>query len=144
MLEQPLVSIIINCYNGEKYLADSLKSVIKQKHKNWELIFWDNLSIDSSAEIFNKYNDKRLKYVNTGKRVSMRANFEFALKASSGDYVIFFGDDDGIIPDQFKHLRYILEEHTPDSLSWDFLTYVWPIEGYGKKTGGLRFEFRKI
>ena len=69
---------------------------------------------------------------------------KFALKASSGDYVIFFGDDDGIIPDQFKHLRYILEEHTPDSLSWDFLTYVWPIEGYGKKTGGLRFEFRKI
>ena len=37
-----LVSIIMNCYNGEKYLERSLKSVIAQNFTNWELIFWDN------------------------------------------------------------------------------------------------------
>ena len=47
----------------------------------------------------------------------MRANFENALKASSGDYVIFFGDDDGILPLQFKFLRNILEKHQPDTWS---------------------------
>jgi glycosyltransferase involved in cell wall biosynthesis len=35
----PLVSIIINCYNGETYLADALKSVLTQTYKNFEVIF---------------------------------------------------------------------------------------------------------
>ena len=37
--KKDLISIIINCYNGEKYLARSIKSVINQSHKNWEIIF---------------------------------------------------------------------------------------------------------
>ena len=62
MDKEPLVSIIVNCYNGEKYLDDSLKSIINQSYKNWEVIFWDNLSTDNSKSIFNKYKDKRFKY----------------------------------------------------------------------------------
>ena len=42
MKSSPLVSIIMNCYNGEKYLFESVNSIINQTHKNWELIFWDN------------------------------------------------------------------------------------------------------
>ena len=62
MHKEPLVSIIMNCYNGEKYLEESLKSVINQSYQNWELIFWDNLSEDNSKKIFEKYKDKRFKY----------------------------------------------------------------------------------
>ena len=62
MLKQPLVSIIINCFNGEKYLHEALDSVITQTYNNWEIIFWDNQSIDKSAEIFKSYKDSRLKY----------------------------------------------------------------------------------
>ena len=39
-----LVSIVLNCYNGEKYLKEALSSVKAQTYKNWELIFWDNRS----------------------------------------------------------------------------------------------------
>ena len=59
---QPLVSIIMNCFNGEKYLKNAIDSVILQTYKNWELIFWDNRSVDKSAEIFKSYKDKRFKY----------------------------------------------------------------------------------
>ena len=51
MTTPPLVSIIMNCYNGEKYLQESLQSVFTQTYENWELIFWDNLSSDSSKKI---------------------------------------------------------------------------------------------
>ena len=40
--DQPLVSVIMNCFNGERYLKDSIDSVISQTYKNWEIIFWDN------------------------------------------------------------------------------------------------------
>ena len=62
MSTEPLVSIIINCFNGEKYLRNAIDSVIEQTYKNWEIIFWDNQSTDKSAEIFKSYKDKRFKY----------------------------------------------------------------------------------
>ena len=58
----PLVSIIMNCYNGEKYLYKSLHSVLNQSYKNWELIFFDNASTDKSKDIFNDFKDSRFKY----------------------------------------------------------------------------------
>ena len=61
-LAEPFVSVLMNCYNGEKYLQEAIDSVLAQTYKNWELIFWDNRSTDRSAEIFKSYNDHRLKY----------------------------------------------------------------------------------
>ena len=57
-----LVSIIVNCYNGEKYLKKTLESIQKQIYKNWELIFWDNKSTDNSKDIFQSFSDPRFKY----------------------------------------------------------------------------------
>jgi len=58
----PLVSILMNCYNGEKYLQEAIDSVLNQTYKNWELIFWDNHSNDKSAKIFLNNKDPRLQY----------------------------------------------------------------------------------
>ena len=49
-----LVSIIMNCHNGEKFLSESLKSVFNQTYKNWEIIFFDNVSNDNSKEILKR------------------------------------------------------------------------------------------
>ena len=61
-MQDKLVSIIMNCHNGEKFLSQAINSVLKQSYKNWELIFWDNCSTDNSANIFNKFKDQRFKY----------------------------------------------------------------------------------
>ena len=55
MTDSPLISIIMNCYNGEKYLQEALDSVINQTYKNWELIFWDNNSSDNSKKTIKFY-----------------------------------------------------------------------------------------
>ncbi len=139
-----LISIIIPSRDRAVYLKYSVQTALNIQDDNIEIIISDNASTDQTKEVIKGIDDTRLKYFNTKKRISMRANFENALRASSGDYVIFFGDDDGILPLQFKFLRNILEKHKPDALSWDFLTYTWPIKDYAKKSGGLRFEHRKI
>lgn len=60
--QKALVSIVINIFNGEKYIEAALKTVFSQTYKNWEIIFWDNRSTDGSKKKFKRYKDKRLKY----------------------------------------------------------------------------------
>jgi glycosyltransferase involved in cell wall biosynthesis len=57
-MSKPLVSIIMNCYNGEKFLKETLESVYAQTYTNWEVIFWDNLSTDNSKQIACSFDDK--------------------------------------------------------------------------------------
>ena len=58
--KSPLVSVIMNCYNGELYLAEAIKSILSQTYKNFEVIFWDNQSRDKSAIIYKSFKDKSL------------------------------------------------------------------------------------
>ena len=60
--KEKLVSIILNCYNGEQYLRETLNSVKNQTYKNWELIFWDNKSTDKSKIIFSAFQNNKFKY----------------------------------------------------------------------------------
>ena len=91
---QPLVSVIMNCYNGEKYLEESIQSVISQTYDNWELIFWDNRSEDKSSEIFKKYQDKRFKYFYANKHTSLYEARNLAIQKSTGDFISFLDTDD--------------------------------------------------
>ena len=67
MNSQPLISIIMNCFNGEKYLKEAIDSIINQTYNNWEIIFWDNLSTDNSATIVSQYNETRIRYYQSEK-----------------------------------------------------------------------------
>ena len=91
---QPLISIIMNCYNGEKYLSESIKSVLSQTYQNWELIFWDNKSDDKSAEIFKIYKDKRFKYFYANEHTSLYKARNLAIEKSKGDFISFLDVDD--------------------------------------------------
>ena len=51
----PLVSVIINCFNGEKYLEECLSSILNQSYKNCEIILLDNYSNDKTNKILKKY-----------------------------------------------------------------------------------------
>ena len=91
---QPLVSIIMNCHNGEAYLCESIKSVLSQTYKNWELIFWDNRSEDKSAEIFKSHKDKRFKYFYANERTTLYKARNLAIEKSKGNFISFLDTDD--------------------------------------------------
>ena len=94
MSKQPLVSVIINCFNGEKYLREALNSVIAQTYKNWEIIFWDNQSTDQSAGIFKSYKDIRLKYYYASSYTSLYQARNYAIKKCNGEFIAFLDSDD--------------------------------------------------
>lgn len=84
----------MNCYNGEKYLQESLNSIINQSYKNWELVFWDNMSSDSSSNIVKNINDSRIKYFSSNKFEKLYKARNLALEKCTGDFVCFLDTDD--------------------------------------------------
>jgi glycosyltransferase involved in cell wall biosynthesis len=94
LIYQPKASIIMNCYNGDKFLRESLNSIINQTYRNWELIFWDNLSNDESKRILNEYNDDRIKYFSSKNFLSLYEARNQAISKCSGKYVFFLDVDD--------------------------------------------------
>jgi glycosyltransferase involved in cell wall biosynthesis len=89
-----MISIIMNCYNGEAFLSSALESVINQTYKNWELIFWDNVSKDNSASIFKSYNDKRFNYYLASKHDLLYCARKKAIKKAKGEFLAFLDVDD--------------------------------------------------
>ena len=103
------VSIIINCYNGSRYLKKTLESVISQSYKDWELIFWDNQSDDNSYEIFNDFKEKKFKYFRAKKHTSLHKARNLALGECSGDIIGFLDTDDYWSESKLKDQIDILE-----------------------------------
>ncbi len=90
----PLISVIMNCHNGEKYLRQSIESVISQSYKNWELIFWDNKSNDNSANIFKSYDDNRLKYFYSSSKTTLYKARNLSIQKAQGEFLTFLDTDD--------------------------------------------------
>jgi len=55
------VSVIVNFYNGEKYIENCIKSILKQNYDNFEIILWDNNSKDRTQEIIKNFHNKKIK-----------------------------------------------------------------------------------
>ena len=94
MSNLPLVSIIVNCYNGEKFLKNCLDSIINQSYKNWEIIFWDNLSNDKSKIMLNEYSKHPLKYFKSENFLKLYEARNLAIKKAKGKYLSFLDVDD--------------------------------------------------
>ncbi len=93
-MQNKTVSIIMNCYNGQDFLKESINSVINQTYKKWELIFYDNCSTDRSAKIIKEYKDKRVKYFKSKKKINLGLARKNALSKANGYYVAFLDTDD--------------------------------------------------
>jgi glycosyltransferase involved in cell wall biosynthesis len=93
-MKNNLISIIMNCYNGENYLKESIESVINQSYTNWEIIFWDNASTDSSPLIVNGFEDDRIKYYRGESNVDLGYARNLAISRATGNYISFLDVDD--------------------------------------------------
>lgn len=98
---KPLVSILMNCRNGEEFLREAIDSVYAQTHENWEIIFWDNLSTDSSAEIAKSY-DHRLKYFLATEATSLYKARNLAVEKCNGEFLAILDTDDIWLPEKLE------------------------------------------
>ena len=99
MEHQPLVSIIVNCYNSAKFLRPTIDSILVQTYHNFEVIFWDNQSTDDTAAIIKSYNEDRFHYYYAPEHVALGEARNMALKQVNGVYLTFLDSDDIWLPD---------------------------------------------
>ena len=84
----------MNCHNGGEFLKKSIKSLLNQNYKKWELIFWDNKSKDASKQIIFSFKDKRIRYFQAPRFTTLYTARNLAIKKSRGEFVCFLDTDD--------------------------------------------------
>lgn len=100
--KNPLISILVNCYNSEKFLKDCLNSLINQTYENIEIIVWDNASSDKTAQIVSEFNDPRICYYLSNIHRNLVESRITAWSKINGEYVAIMDSDDLSYIDRLK------------------------------------------
>lgn len=95
-MKKKLVSIITPMYNSEKFIEATIKSVINQTYKDWEMIIVDDCSTDNSPNIVKPYveNDPRIKYIRAKSNKGVSCARNIALDQAKGQFIAFLDSDD--------------------------------------------------
>lgn len=111
MNEQPLISVIVPCYNVEKYLNKCVDSILKQTYKNIEVILVDDGSPDKCGEICDFYakQDDRVVVIHK-KNGGLSDARNVALDIAKGEYVTFVDSDDWVDDDYVEYLYKMIEK----------------------------------
>ena len=112
----PLVSILIPCYNAEKFIADAIRSCLNQTYENIEIIVVDDGSTDNSFAVAKQFESSKIKVVRQANAGACRAR-NHAFELSRGDLIQFFDADDLLSPDKIQaQVKAYLETGDPRSV----------------------------
>jgi glycosyltransferase involved in cell wall biosynthesis len=134
---EPLISVLLPTRNGVELLGDCVRGVLSQDGDDFELIVADNANDDGTAELLESFSsDERLTVVRQEQPVSVVENWNLALRASSGRYVLVIGDDDLLLPWYMERARALLDRfEMPDCLSYNGYRYAFPGFARSGETG---------
>ncbi len=95
-MNDELVSIIVPVYNAEKFLDETINTVLDQTYTNWELILVNDCTTDKSLDIINKYakKDKRIKIINQEENGGPAITRNTGIDIAKGKYICFIDADD--------------------------------------------------
>ena len=96
----PKVSVIMSVYNGEKYLRESIDSMLGQTFTNFEFIIINDGSTDSTPTIINSYTDPRILCLHNKQNIGLTRSLNRGLKLARGEFVARQDSDDVSLPDR--------------------------------------------
>jgi glycosyltransferase involved in cell wall biosynthesis len=124
--EDIFFTIVIPTRERSDTLIYTLSSVLSQDYDNFEILVSDNFSFDGTQEKIRAISNKKLKYINTGKRISMSENWEFALDHIDHGWVTILGDDDALLPGALRKINQIVKETNTYAVRSNVCAYSWP------------------
>lgn len=112
-MNQPLVSIIMPLYNSEKFIRETLDSILKQTYKNFEVLITDDLSKDKGPKIVLEYQkkDSRVKYFKLNENSGAAVARNNSIEKSKGKYIAFLDSDDIWKENKLEKQIYFMEKN---------------------------------
>ena len=120
-MSNSLVTVIIPAYNHEKYVQETINSIIAQTYQNIELVIIDDGSVDDSYSLLKKYVDKYswvklISLENSGQGVARNVGIDSAV----GKYVMFLDMDDSYFNNAFEKLYEVMHGSDVDVAFFDY------------------------
>lgn len=100
MTSQPLVSVVITCYNQARFLGETIESVSAQTYQNYEVVLVDDESPDDTQAVVARY--PWVRYIKQ-KNQGVVAARNRGLRESRGEYIVFIDGDDRLLPNALQH-----------------------------------------
>lgn len=112
------VSVVMAVYNGERYLRQSIDSILNQTYQNWELILINDASTDSTAQILASYHDERIRVLTNPVNLKLPASLNKGIREARGTYILRMDADDICRPDRFQKQVEYLRRHPDTAMYW--------------------------
>lgn len=118
------VSVIMPIYNGEKYLEETLDSLLKQTYKNFEIICIDDTSTDTTPYILKRFQelDGRIRIIRNGERAGAAFSRNKGIQAAVGKYITFLDGDDIFDEDMLRTARNAMIKYDLDLVMYEYKT----------------------
>lgn len=126
VLERVKFNVIIPTRERSDTLYHALRTVVAQDYSNLSIIVSDNFSGDDTKAVVDSFDDPRIRYINTGRRVSMSHNWEFALSHVTEGWITFLGDDDGMLPGCLARIADVIKATRASAVMSQWRFYSWP------------------
>lgn len=114
----PSVSIVLPCYNGAGFLAQSIDSVISQTYTDWELILVNDCSKDNSLEIMQRYadEDSRIRIINNEHNLKLPGALNRGFREAKGKYLTWTSHDNRMGPTMLEEFVNYLDNNPEKGL----------------------------
>jgi glycosyltransferase involved in cell wall biosynthesis len=120
MSGSPLVSVTMPAYNAEKYIKETIESVLNQSFRDFELIIVNDASTDGTKDVVLSLNDPRIRYYENDVNSGIVATRNHCLRRSAGKYIAVLDSDDISMPDRLEKQVKFLEANTGYGLCGTF------------------------
>ena len=127
-MEDLKFTVIIPTRERSDVLKSAIKTLISQDYENLEIIISDNFSCDETKSVVKSFSSEKIRYINTGERVGMSQNWEFALNHVTEGWVTIIGDDDGLLPGSLIKVAEIIRLTGTQAIRSSACGYHWPNE----------------
>lgn len=107
----PSISVIMSVYNGERYIAKAVESVLNQTLSDFEFIIIDDGSTDTTSEIIASFTDSRIVRIHNRENIGLVASLNIGIRASIGEYLVRADADDVCHPERFARQFAFMEQH---------------------------------
>ena len=107
----PKISVLMSCYNHDKFVGEAIDSVLNQSFKDFELLIIDDNSTDKTFDIVNSFRDPRIKSFRNEKNFGMVFNTNSLIKKSIGEYIAIINSDDSWLPEKLQKQFDFLENN---------------------------------